>query len=138
MKGRITQVTLVVTDQDRALDFYTRQVGFEKKTDVDVPGRGRWVSVGPVGQDLELALFPAASRPDPNEWSRHWKPGANPPMVIRVDDCRATFQELSSRGVRFDQPAPVEYPWGVSATFADPDGNRLSLNQPPKAWAPPK
>lgn len=132
MEGRITQVTLVVRDQAAALDFYTKKVGFEVKTDMTRPGGYRWVTVGPRGQDLELALFALGSATDPEQqaWSKSWAPGTGPPIVLRVADCRATYEELKARGVKFPQP-PKDYPWGTAATFADPDGNLFSLSQPP-------
>jgi catechol 2,3-dioxygenase-like lactoylglutathione lyase family enzyme len=126
---RLSQITVVVKDQDAALDFYTKKVGFEKKTDFTPPGRDRWVTVGPKGQDIEFALYPAG-RKDPNGWSSNWKPAMGPPIVLRVDDCRKEFDEMKSKGVRFVQE-PQDYPWGISATFSDPDGNMFSMNQPP-------
>ncbi len=137
MEGRVAQVTLVVTDQARSLEFYVQKVGFEKKADVPLPGGRRWVTVGPSGQDLELALWEVGSAVDPEqqEWSKHWAPGRSPPIVLRVADCRETHRELAGRGVPFPQP-PREYPWGVSATWQDPDGNLFSLSEPPKSWAP--
>jgi predicted enzyme related to lactoylglutathione lyase len=135
MDGRITQITLVVTDQTRSLEFFTEKVGFEKKTDVTPPGGYRWVTVGPKGQDLELALFQVGSAVDPaqREWSKHWSPATAPPIVLRVPDVRKTHQELSQRGVEFVQP-PKDYPWGTAATFKDPDGNLFSMSQPPAEW----
>lgn len=132
MNGRVSQITLVVKDQAAALEFYTKKVGFEKKTDVTPPGRGRWVTVGIKGQDMELALFQAGTG-DANGWSTNWRPGNNPPIVLRVDDCRKDCAELKSRGVEFKQE-PTELPWGISATFSDPDGNLFSINQlPPRS-----
>ena len=135
MDGKITQITLVVSDQARSLEFYTEKVGFEKRTDVAPPGGPRWVTVAPKGQDLELALFEVGSATDPaqKEWSKDWSPARGPPIVLRVSDCRKVHQELSARGVEFPQP-PKEYPWGTAATFKDPDGNLFSINQPPAAW----
>ncbi len=132
MKAKIAQFTLVVKNQQGALDFYTKKVGFEKKTDVTPPGSYRWVTVGPEGQDLELALFEAGTK-DPNGWSTNWRPGSNPPIVMNVDDCRKAFAELKARGVLFKQEKPEEYAWGISATFSDPDGNLFSINQRPNA-----
>ena len=132
MSITVSQLTLVVKNQKEALDFYTQKVGFEKKTDFTPPGRNRWVTVGPKGQDLELALYQAGTD-DTSSWASNWKPGASPPIVLRVDDCRKTFAELKSRGVEFKQSQPEEYPWGISATFSDPEGNLFSINQPPTA-----
>ncbi len=132
MNAKITQFTLIVKNQQAALDFYTNKVGFEKKTDFTPPGSYRWVTVSPRGQDLELALFEAGTN-DPNGWSTNWRPGNNPPIVMNVDDCPKAFDELKSRGVQFMQEKPVEYPWGTSATFSDLDGNLFSINQRPSA-----
>jgi predicted enzyme related to lactoylglutathione lyase len=134
MDAKIVQFTLTVKDQADALEFYTQKVGFEKRTDVTPPGSYRWVTVGPKGQDIELALFQQGTK-DPNGWSSGWRPGNAPPIVMRVDDCNKTFEELKSRGVQFKQEKPEEYPWGISATFSDPDGNLFSINQRPKAWS---
>jgi hypothetical protein len=64
----VSQITLVVKDQTAALEFYTKKVGFEKKTDYAPRGGYRWVTVGPKGQDMELALFQAVTR-DASGWS---------------------------------------------------------------------
>ncbi|MGP8077886.1 MAG: VOC family protein [Thermoplasmata archaeon] len=132
MDGRISQIALVVRNQAKSLEFFTEKVGFEKKTDVALPGGHRWVTVGPKGQDLELALFELGSPVDPEqaERSRQWAPGKGPPIVLRVTDCRRVHAELSSRGVKFPQ-APNDQPWGTAATFEDLDGNLFSLSQPP-------
>jgi len=133
----VQQVTLVVKDQTAALDFYVQKVSFEKKTDFTPPGGRRWVTVGPRGQNPEFALFPLGSPVNPEQkmWAQQWVPGKAPPTVLRVKDCKAIYEELRARGVEFLQP-PVEYAWGTSATFVDPDGNLFSLNQPPsrQSW----
>jgi catechol-2,3-dioxygenase len=47
MQAKITQITLVVKDQTEALEYYTKKVGFEKKTDFTPPGSYRWVHGDP-------------------------------------------------------------------------------------------
>lgn len=135
MDAKVSQVTLIAKNQDAALQFYTQRVGFEKRTDYTPPGSYRWVAVGPKGQDLELALFQVGSK-DSNGWSSRWQPASGPPIVLSVDDCRKAFDELKSRGVEFKQAQPEEYPWGVSATFSNPDRNLFSINQrPSSSWS---
>jgi len=135
MDGKVSQMTLVVNDQAKALAFYTEQAGFEVKTDYTPPGGSRWVTVGLKGQDLELALFQVGSRTDPGDPGHLWKPGTAPSIVIRVEGCRKAYDELSARGVKFREAKPVEHPWGVVATFVDPDGNAFSLAQlRPTTW----
>jgi predicted enzyme related to lactoylglutathione lyase len=127
MNAKITHVALVVKNKDEAVEFYTKNVGFEKKADFNPPGGDRWVTVGPKGQELELTLWQAGS-PDSNSSSNNSKSGSNPQIVMRVDDCRKTFAELKSRGVQFKQD-PMENPYAVSAIFVDPDGNLFQINQ---------
>lgn len=132
MNGKIHQLILVVKNQSDALKFYTEQVGFEKKTDYKPPESHRWVTVGPKGQDIEIALYEEGT-PDANNWSKNWKAGKSTPISIRVDDCLAEFEKLKSRGVKFFEDKPHDASWGTNAAFADPDGNLFSLNQPPKS-----
>ncbi len=124
MDARVSQITLVVSNQQTALEFYTRKIGFEKKTDYTPSASHRWVTVGPLGQDIEIALIEQSGNAQ----------GANKlPIVLRVSDCRKAFTELKSRGVEFTQPQPEEVPWGIVATFSDPDGNMFSIYQAPPA-----
>jgi len=131
MIEKLMTVVIVVKDQVRALDFYTRVLGFEKRTDFTPPGGARWVTVAPKGQDIEISIFQAGSHPDPKAPQNRLQPGSNPQWTLRTSDCRKDFEELKSRGVKFDQARPDEYPWGILATFGDPDGNAFALLQQP-------
>jgi len=130
MDARITSIALIVKNKTEALEFYTEKVGFEKKTDY-TNGGYRYVTVGPKGQDLELALWQEGS-PDPGGSSGQLKAGMSPPIVMFVDDVRKAAAELKARGVQFKHE-PQDLPWGISATFTDPDGNRFSINQFPQS-----
>ncbi len=126
MDAKITSIALVVKNKAEALEFYTEKAGFEKKTDY-TNGGYRYVTVGPKGQDLELVLWQEGS-PELGGSSSQLKAGMYPPIVMLVDDVRKTSAELKAHGVQFKQE-PQEFAWGVSATFADPDGNRFSINR---------
>jgi predicted enzyme related to lactoylglutathione lyase len=89
------------------------------------------VTVAPKGQDIEISLFQAGSYQDPKAPQNQLQPGSNPQWTLRTSDCRKDFEELKSRGVKFDQARPDEHPWGILATFRDPDGNAFALLQPP-------
>jgi predicted enzyme related to lactoylglutathione lyase len=134
MDGKIVSIALVVRNQSASVEFYTDKVGFEIKTDFAPHGSSRYVTVGPKGQDLEIALWPLGGTVDPSqkELSASWSPAKSPPIVLNVADCRAMHRELSAKGVKFHQE-PFDHPWGTSATFVDPDGNLFSMNQPPSA-----
>ena len=82
-----------------------------------------------------MALWQVGSPVDPSqkEFSKSWSPGNAPPILLQVADCRKTHAELSARGVEFVM-APMDHPWGTTATFKDPDGNLFSMTQPRGAW----
>jgi hypothetical protein len=39
------------------------------------------------------------------------------------------FETLKSRGVKFEPPEVLEFPWGSVARFQDPDGNLLQVRE---------
>ena len=57
---KISTTQLWVHDQDEALAFYTKKLGWEVRTDVTLPEMGdfRWLTVAPAGQpDIEVVLM---------------------------------------------------------------------------------
>jgi len=125
---KLTIVTVVVKDQAAALDFYTKALGLEKRTDVAPPAGGvRWVTVAPKGQDIEISLWQAGSVTEgvPASLSRA---GSGTGLQFQVKDCRKAYAELKARGVKF-RSEPAENPWSIVAEFADPDGNPFRLTQ---------
>jgi catechol 2,3-dioxygenase-like lactoylglutathione lyase family enzyme len=116
-------VTIYVSDQDRALAFYTDGLGLEKGADHPLPG-GRFLTVAPADASVQILLWPG-------------DPGQSPavdaavgPVFLQSDDLRKEFDVLRSRGVEFVQPEPEDYAFGVRVTALDPDGNRIELRQP--------
>jgi catechol 2,3-dioxygenase-like lactoylglutathione lyase family enzyme len=131
MSSRIAQVSIVVKKQSEALEFYTEKVGFKKKIDFPTPAGNRWIVVGPEGDTVGLALV-EAGWPDDSGLGRTWKAGEAAPIVIQVDDCQKTYEELKSRGVEFKRIWGEEVkkvPYGTVAFFADPDGNLFEILQ---------
>ena len=129
---RLSHVTIVVKDQNKALDFYTKALGLEKRADYSVPGNPRWLTVAPKGQDIEMTLWQAGS------WEAGSKsgeipsslnqPGAGTQWTFITADCRKTYAELKARGVVF-RSEPAENPYSTVAEFTDPDGNPFRLVQ---------
>jgi predicted enzyme related to lactoylglutathione lyase len=79
----------------------------------------RWVQVRPKGGSTSLTLV---------TWFETMSPGASKGLVVECDDIDRTYQELAGRGVSFDGPIESQ-PWGRFATFDDPDGNGIVLQQ---------
>lgn len=125
---KVTNITVVVKNQQAALDFYTKTLGLEKRTDVSPPAGGvRWVTVAPRGQDVEISLWEAGSMTEgmPSSLSH---PGNGTGMDFQVKDCRKAYAELKARGVEF-RSEPQENPWSIVAAFTDPDGNPFRIVQ---------
>jgi predicted enzyme related to lactoylglutathione lyase len=123
MLDKLVYTSLFVSDQDEALDFYTKVVGFELRVDTPSSIGPRFLSVGVNGQDFELVLWPGT--PGKAEPVNGFIPAA---YTIATDDIRKAYEELKSRGVNFDTDV-LEFPWGYIAIFQDPDGNRLQLRE---------
>jgi len=129
---RLSHVAVYVIDQDRALRFYTEVLGFDIRSDATLDGF-RWLTVGPSDQpDLAILLVepaPPMFTPEDAETVRALvAKGAFHGGVIETDDCRATHEELQSKGVTFLQ-GPTERPYGVEAVFRDDSGNWFSLTE---------
>ena len=130
MWKKLLYVTVYVSDQDRALAFYTEQLGLEKRADHSGP-EGRFLTVAPGDESVEILLWPG----DPGQG--HAFDGVEPgtvagPIFLESDDLHEEFEGLRSRGVTFVDPAePRPYAFGVRLTALDPDGNRLELRQRP-------
>lgn len=117
IKG-IKFVGVPVRDQDHALDFYTKQLGFAVLTDQPFNDKQRWIELRIPGADSGLVLF----TPDGHEN----RIGGFQSISFWTKDVHKTYDELVSRGVEFDGP-PTVADWGTSAIFRDPDGNQFVL-----------
>jgi catechol 2,3-dioxygenase-like lactoylglutathione lyase family enzyme len=129
----LSHATIYVNDQDEALEFYTKKLGFEVRTDARMDAF-RWLTVGPKDQpDLEIVLMkPGGPMIDDDTVAQIRAlvaKGALGAGVFRTADCRATYEELKARGVEF-MSEPAERPYGIEAVFRDNSGNWFSLTQP--------
>jgi uncharacterized glyoxalase superfamily protein PhnB len=133
---KIANAQLWVHDQDEALDFYTKKLGMEVRTDVTVPelGNFRWLTVAPPGQEeISIVLMaipgPPVMDPETAEQVRNlMAKGFAGTVFLTTDDCQASYEELRSRGVEFTE-APEERPYGIDSGFRDPSGNSFRLTQ---------
>jgi catechol 2,3-dioxygenase-like lactoylglutathione lyase family enzyme len=134
MLKQLTNVQVWVHDQDEALAFYTEKLGLELREDVTVPEMGnfRWLSVGAPGQpDIAITLMAVPGPPVFDDETRAkilelMAKGAASGLFFSTDNCQATYEELKSRGVEFQQE-PTEQPYGIDAGFRDPSGNQMRV-----------
>ncbi len=98
----------------------------------------RWLTIGhPSQPELQVTLMkpgPPLS-PDAAEFVRsQLESGQMGGLGLRVDDCRKTYEQLSTKGVTFLQE-PSDRPYGVEAVMRDNTGNWLVLVEP-KEFSP--
>jgi catechol 2,3-dioxygenase-like lactoylglutathione lyase family enzyme len=111
-------VSIPVTDQDRALAFYTEKLGFRVVTDQPFDEKQRWLELGIPGAETCIVLFNMGDAV---------KPGSLTNVVFWTDDVQGTADELKSKGVEFVME-PKRFDWGTASIFKDVDGNRLMLS----------
>jgi uncharacterized glyoxalase superfamily protein PhnB len=133
---KLSTAQLWVSDQDEALEFYTKKLGMEVRSDVTLPelGNFRWLTVGPPSQpDIAIVLMAIPGPPvmdsDTAEQVRSvMSKGFAGTVFLTTDDCRASVEELKGRGVEFTEE-PEERPYGIDSGFRDPSGNSFRLTQ---------
>jgi predicted enzyme related to lactoylglutathione lyase len=135
MLKHFTYANIWVNDQDEALAFYTDTLGLELREDVTLAEMGgyRWLTVGPPGQPevgfiLNVPGPPVMDAATAAQVLDLAARGVIGGYHFSTDDCRATYAELSARGVEFSEE-PMEMPYGIDAQFRDPSGNQFRLTQ---------
>ncbi len=126
MSQGVQMVGLYVRDQDEALTFYVEKLGFRVHTDVR-NGDYRWLTVQhPDQPSFQLGLMapgpPVHDAATAQTLRAIVAKGAMPPLVLVVNDCRAAYEQLHTKGVEFTQP-PMDRYGAVDAGFRDPSGN---------------
>lgn len=130
MITHVSLVTLHVTDQDEARDFYVDKLGFVSGTDVTMGEGFRWVTIHhPDHPELEVTLMvpgPPLSDEMATAVRRELANGNMGGFGLTTDDCHKTYEQLAAQGVEFIQE-PAERPYGIEAVMRDNSGNWLVL-----------
>ncbi len=132
----IDVTSVLVDDQQEALDFYTKVLGFEVKTDVDM-GETRWLTVvSPDDPDgVELLLEPDFNpnvlidgEPAAKVYKAALYDAGVPVTSFASDDLEAEYERMSNLGVVFVlEPTDME---GISvAVFDDTCGNLIQIHE---------
>jgi predicted enzyme related to lactoylglutathione lyase len=129
MITRLSLVTILVRDQDEALQWFTECLGLKKLQDAKYGNSVRWLVVAPHDQpEFGIVL----QRPEPGEHGaerarvKMEQIGNGTMWVFHADNLDETYETLSARGVKFQGP-PKVLPWGRQAMFEDLYGNQYAL-----------
>jgi len=118
MIRKIKFTSIPVGNQDRALDFYVKALGFTVVTDQPMGPGQRWIELRPPRGDAGIALFTPPGHED--------RIGTFTGISMECEDVEKTYNELCAKGVEFAKP-PKKESWGVSAIMKDSEGNQIVL-----------
>jgi predicted enzyme related to lactoylglutathione lyase len=124
----IKLTSVMVDDQDKALAFYSKVLGFVKKRDVPA-GNGRWLTVvSPDEPDgTELLLEPISFAPARTFQQALFAAGI-PFTAFAVGDVQKEYERMKKAGVAFRMEPTKMGPTTV-AIFEDTCGNFIQLFQ---------
>ena len=118
MDWKLELVIIPVSDVDRAKAFYTGKAGFNADHDHTVSEEIRFVQLTPPGSACSIAI---------GKGLVEGEPGSVKGLQMVVADIEAAHAELVARGV--DVSEVNDLAWGRFVFFADPDGNKWSVQQ---------
>jgi catechol 2,3-dioxygenase-like lactoylglutathione lyase family enzyme len=128
MTRRLAYTSLLVHDQDVAIDFFTRALRFELLEDTRLSPSKRWVVVAPSkeGGALLLALPSTAAQAalvGQQGAGRVW-------LFLHTDNFDQDMAHMQKHGVEFVE-TPRDEAYGRVVVFLDLVGNRWDLVQTP-------
>lgn len=129
MRARV--ISIMVLDQEKALQFYTEKLGFVKKVDMPVSEDNRWLTV--VSQEdpdgPEILLEPAPLHFEPAKvFQKSLVDAGIPYTQFECDDVQAEYDRLLALGVEFSVK-PTEMGTVKIAVLDDTCGNYIQLVQ---------
>ena len=124
MKIKLTSI--YVNDQEKALRFYTKVLGFVKKADF-TQGSYRWLTVAspeePDGTELQLALN---DKPAARAYQQALFEQGQPAAMFYVDDVQREYDRMKPLGAEFTMP-PTKVTGSTIAMLTDTCGNLIQI-----------
>jgi catechol 2,3-dioxygenase-like lactoylglutathione lyase family enzyme len=125
----ISMISIPVTDQEKAKDFYVDGLGFTVTVDflMDAQTAGsagagaRWLMLTPPGGGADITLV---------TWFRETMAPGSAKLALACDNVDKTYAELTGRGITPNNE-PQDAPWGRWFGVDDPDGNNWLISEPP-------
>jgi catechol 2,3-dioxygenase-like lactoylglutathione lyase family enzyme len=124
-KQYVAHISLVVSDYDEAIDFYTQKLGFTLLEDTVMSATKRWVLVAPEGAK-ECALLLAKAADETQQSRVGNQTGGRVFLFLRTDDFWRDYAEMIANNIDFVRP-PKQEPYGTIAVFTDLYGNMWDL-----------
>jgi ubiquinone/menaquinone biosynthesis C-methylase UbiE/uncharacterized glyoxalase superfamily protein PhnB len=130
MSQHLKQITILVDDYDKAIEYYTQKLHFTLIEDTPLSESKRWVLVKPCGTGTCSLLLAKAS----NEIQKSRignQTGGRVFLFLHTDNFEKDFQNLIDNNIRIVR-GPVQEEYGKVAVFEDLFGNLWDLIEPIK------
>lgn len=126
---KVKVIGIPVQDQEKALQFYTKKLGFIKKHDVPLGENNRWLTVvskeEPDG--VEVLLEPSPNHFEPSKtYQKALFEAGIPYTQFNVDDVQEEYERLINLDVEFSMK-PTEMGNVKIAILDDTCGNKIQL-----------
>jgi lactoylglutathione lyase len=128
MIDTIGGIVVIVSDQQKAMEFYSQKLGFEIKTDRSFVGI-RWIEVGPKDSQSTISLMLPNVQMMSNEGvveAAKKGIGTETGIWFYSDDIQSTYEGLKNKGVEITSPEKQEW-GGIMSKLKDQDGNSYSI-----------
>jgi catechol 2,3-dioxygenase-like lactoylglutathione lyase family enzyme len=125
---RLSLLSVFVKDQDAAIEFYTKRLGFELVEDVPL-GPQRWVTLRLPDDDV-VSLTLKLAQTDEHRALVGKQGGSQPFFAMVTDDCIREYGRMKDAGVKFHGEPDIQ-PYGTGVTLEDLYGNKIYMNQEP-------
>ena len=121
----VHHIAIIVSDHDRALDFYVNKLGFSVIRDCFRQERSDWKTDLAL-DGLELEIF---TRENPPKRPSYPEACGLRHLAFRVADIEAAVAELAEKGISCEPIRMDPYTKTRMTFFADPDGLPLELHE---------
>jgi catechol 2,3-dioxygenase-like lactoylglutathione lyase family enzyme len=130
MSQSIATIALVVCDYDEAISWFSRCLGFELISDLNMGGGKRWVVVRPAGGKGAALLLAKAVGDQARAIGD--QSGGRVFLFLETDDFVSAHTRMKREGVKFHEE-PRHEAYGTVAVFEDLCGNKWDLLEPKPA-----
>lgn len=114
----IEVISVPVTDQEKAKEFYTGKMGFSVIVEAPFGNNQKWVQLGMPGNEVSITLV---------NWFPKMPAGSMQGLVVKTENIAADVEALKGKGIEMGKIDQT--PWGKFSSFSDPDGNGWILHE---------
>lgn len=120
---------IYVSNQRRAIEFYTQKLGFEVKSNMQFGEYIKWIEVAPKESNSTLSLVEPNRellKTDEEINRAKMKIGTDTDVWFYANDIESTYEELKGKGVNLTKPEKQDW-GGIMSILKDQDGNLFGL-----------